>query len=343
MNKLRPTLWRTCRVIANLTRLRLLWKIFEKEGLCVDELAKQTVTSRPNATIQLRALNSRGLICRCQKGKRVIYRAEPNSEVEFAEELLAALRTCYTKRIHPELVFRQATALTHPARIELVRLLQESEKDAAQLVEMSGLSEGALILHLNKLESRGFIACRKGGVYHLARPAEPLGACLMQIVCAKSAGRVKIACVISGGQTGADRAALDAAIACGVPHGGWCPQGRLAEDDRISLKYNLQEMDSSDYPSRTRANIEASDVTLIYSRGPLTGGSLLTKQLAEKTGKPCIHIDLLVTPGRRADEDLATMGFPAEQISLNVAGPRASNDPEIYAAVYEAVTNLLQE
>lgn len=74
---------------------------------------------------------------------------------------------------------------------------------------------------------------------------------------------MRIEKVISGGQTGADRAALDAAIAAGIPHGGWCPRGRLAEDGRISSRYQLRETLSNGYPERTRLNVECADATLI--------------------------------------------------------------------------------
>ena len=85
--------------------------------------------------------------------------------------------------------------------------------------------------------------------------------------------------IISGGQTGADRAGLDWAIDHGIDHGGWCPQGRLATDGRIDGRYNLMETQSSGYRQRTRRNIESSDATLIFTLGPLVGGSLLTYTL----------------------------------------------------------------
>lgn len=168
---------------------------------------------------------------------------------------------------------------------------------------------------------------------------------------------LKIAKIISGGQTGADRAALDAAIACNVPHGGWCPKGRLAEDGRIPKRYQLQEMDADDYPSRTRANVEAADLTLIFSHGPLTGGSLLTQQFAEELNKPCVHMDLLAQPDVFQCLESGSSGGPlffqtlekiksefpmVGNITLNIAGPRASGDPQIYDAVYEQLLRLLE-
>jgi len=154
---------------------------------------------------------------------------------------------------------------------------------------------------------------------------------------------MKIGKVISGGQTGADRAALDAAIACGVPHGGWCPKGRRAEDGQIPAKYNLRETDSEEYSMRTKANVEMADLTLIFSRGPLFGGSLLTQEFAAEAGKPFIHIDLqkqenLHQTLQSAVED-QTLTAP---VILNVAGPRASNDSGIYDAVYIAMIDFLK-
>ena len=86
--------------------------------------------------------------------------------------------------------------------------------------------------------------------------------------------------IFSGGQTGADIAALDAAIGWHIPHGGWIPKGRKTEDGRLQNKYQLDEMPTESYPARIRKNILDSDGTLIISHGPLTGGSKYTKELA---------------------------------------------------------------
>ena len=92
--------------------------------------------------------------------------------------------------------------------------------------------------------------------------------------------------IISGGQTGVDRGALDAAISLGIPHGGWCPRGRLAEDGRIPDRYQLRETDSPDYPSRTEQNVLDSDATLILYRGRIAGGTEFTLRLAQQHGRP---------------------------------------------------------
>lgn len=99
--------------------------------------------------------------------------------------------------------------------------------------------------------------------------------------------------IISGAQTGADRAALDFAIEVGIPYGGWIPKGRKAEDGRVPDKYDqLQEMATASFPARTEKNIHDSHGTLIISHGKLTGGSLRTKKLADQHKRAYLHIDL---------------------------------------------------
>jgi hypothetical protein len=143
--------------------------------------------------------------------------------------------------------------------------------------------------------------------------------------------------IISGGQTGADRAALDAAINVGLSHGGWIPKGRLTEHGPLPEKYNLQEMPTASYPKRTEQNVIDSDGTLIMSQGNLTGGSLLTQELAEKHKKPCLQIDFSeeIIYGAAVHVDDWTQEHGIEV--LNVAGPRASKDPKIYAKVLKVL------
>ncbi|WP_136795660.1 putative molybdenum carrier protein [Desulfosediminicola ganghwensis] len=149
--------------------------------------------------------------------------------------------------------------------------------------------------------------------------------------------------IVSGGQTGADRAALDAAIEHGFAHGGWLPKGRKTEDGPLPEKYALQEMTSSDYRKRTRQNVIDSDGTLIVSHGGLTGGSLLTLVEAKKMGSPCLHLDLEQVNGSEALLLLVAWLIENSIKTLNVAGPRASSDPVIYQQVYLLVSGLLVE
>ena len=141
--------------------------------------------------------------------------------------------------------------------------------------------------------------------------------------------------IISGGQTGADRAALDFAIKMEIPHGGWIPKGRLAEDGPLSSKYSLKETRTKSYFKRTEQNVIDSDATLILFHGKLTGGSRATKEFADKHDKPCLHIDLNQTPEFEAAEQILQWTLENSIAILHVAGPRASKDPEIYAAVLD--------
>jgi hypothetical protein len=141
--------------------------------------------------------------------------------------------------------------------------------------------------------------------------------------------------IISGGQTGADRAAIDFAIKHNIPHGGWLPKGRKAEDGHLPDHYQLQEMPSGDYSKRTKQNILDSDGTLIVSHGFLTGGSALTQFLAEEHKKPYIHIDLNLLSMQEAALIINKWIQSHKLKVLNVAGPRASKDPKIYQATME--------
>lgn len=135
--------------------------------------------------------------------------------------------------------------------------------------------------------------------------------------------------IVSGGQTGVDRGALDAALERGFACGGWCPRGRRAEDGPIPMQYPLQELDSGRYLDRTHRNVADSDGTLILRRGKLTGGTKATAQFACKIGKPLLVIDF---HGAEADTAVARIGewVATGRIEiLNVAGPRESSLPGV--------------
>ena len=138
--------------------------------------------------------------------------------------------------------------------------------------------------------------------------------------------------IISGGQTGADRAALDVALKLGIDHGGYIPRGRRSEAGPVPDHYQLVEMYSDSYPDRTAKNVVEGDGTVIVSHGPLDGGSALTRKLAQSHGKPFIHIDLTQTTNFDAALELADWLHTQSIRVLNVAGPRSSKDPEIYQA-----------
>lgn len=148
--------------------------------------------------------------------------------------------------------------------------------------------------------------------------------------------------IISGGQTGADRAALDFAIANNIAHGGWVPRGRRAEDGALPPGYRLIETVSNRYAVRTEQNVLAADGTLIVSFGILSHGSLLTKRLAQRHGKPCLWIDRDQGPQDWAVELVRSWIMDNAIGVLNVAGPRASKDHRIYDAVFQLLHSLMK-
>ncbi len=146
--------------------------------------------------------------------------------------------------------------------------------------------------------------------------------------------------IVSGGQTGADRGALDAAIALDIAHGGWCPRGRRAEDGPIDQRYQLQETQSSRYSDRTRQNVIDSSGTLILCRGPLQGGTELTYRLAQRFAKPCLVIDL----AENASVEVVRQWLMDHDIRvLNVAGPRESSSRGIARDTFEFLMQVLGE
>lgn len=144
--------------------------------------------------------------------------------------------------------------------------------------------------------------------------------------------------LISGGQTGVDRAALDAALSAGLACGGWCPRGRRAEDGPLDPRYPLRETPGSDYAERTRWNVRDADATLILASGSLRGGTALTRRCARARRRPCRVVD---PADPRAAEAicswLAAGGFEV----LNVAGPRESQQPGIYASSRQLLDAVL--
>jgi hypothetical protein len=148
---------------------------------------------------------------------------------------------------------------------------------------------------------------------------------------------------ISGGQTGADRAALDWAIRHGIPHGGWCPQGRKAEDGVLDAKYHLDEISSGSYRQRTKRNVIDSDGTLILNMGDLDGGTLATQKFALQFGKPCYVVQLDNEIGRKEAEAVMYWMIGEGIATLNVAGPRESKRPGVYAKAFEFLDCLMEE
>ncbi len=183
---------------------------------------------------------------------------------------------------------------------------------------------------------------------------------------------LKIGKIISGGQTGADRAGLDAAIELQVPHGGWCPRGRLAEDGTIPSHYRLRPTRTADYAERTRQNVLAADATLIFTYGPARGGSAVTIGFAVRHHRPWLHLDLArpvdnqlivnqiktwlrATPrqqflwdqgkrkARGAGNSLHAPTSEPAGLTLNIAGSRASSATAVYPRVQAIISELLSE
>ena len=149
--------------------------------------------------------------------------------------------------------------------------------------------------------------------------------------------------IISGGQTGADRAALDVAIELGIAHGGHVPRGRRAEDGPLDTRYHVRELTVESYDARTEANVRASDATLIVSIGPLAGGSALTRRLAEKHHKPVLHIDRSAGSREQAGDTICQWLTDQRPAVLNVAGPPESTAPGIYDEVRALLRAVLTE
>lgn len=146
--------------------------------------------------------------------------------------------------------------------------------------------------------------------------------------------------IVSGGQTGADRGGLDAAISLGLEHGGWCPRGRRAEDGIIPAAYRLSETSSASYTERTDLNVRDSDATVVFTLGPMTPGSRRTMQTADAWDKPSLHLalDAETEPTVRLRQWCVEHGVGA----LNVAGSRESKAHGIQERVRDIVVTALR-
>ena len=136
--------------------------------------------------------------------------------------------------------------------------------------------------------------------------------------------------IISGGQVGADQAGLDAAIKYNFPHGGWIQKGRKTQSGILPDKYHLKEMSVSGYKERIEKNAIESDGTVIISHGNLAGGADYSQKMTEKHNRPCLHIDLNVTPAFMASSEINTWIIDNNIEVLNVTGSRASEDSNVY-------------
>jgi DNA-binding transcriptional ArsR family regulator len=172
---LQPTLWRTCRVLANPTRLKIFGLLLQQPGQTVSELARSLRLPLSLTSEYLRALEARGLLTARRVGRLVKYRAGPPTGQGSREGLADALRAVFQREVRPvEMAFRLATAFTHPRRVEIFRALAPEPRTVAQIQEATGISTRALLRHLRKLEVREFITHR-GARYAAANRSDGLG------------------------------------------------------------------------------------------------------------------------------------------------------------------------
>jgi DNA-binding transcriptional ArsR family regulator len=170
-----PTLWRTCRVLANRQRLNMLRQLFRRDGMNVSEVSGAVGMPVMVTSQYLRALNARGLIKANRVGRFVVYRATADASVRAAAPLLVVLRRelAGNGSRAVERVFRAATAFTHPRRIALVRALARRPMTRLELAGSTGISTRALARHVKKLKDRGFLV-HDGGFYRLTSPRRVL-------------------------------------------------------------------------------------------------------------------------------------------------------------------------
>ena len=153
--------------------------------------------------------------------------------------------------------------------------------------------------------------------------------------------RIKI---ISGAQTGVDRAALDAAIACGLDYGGSIPRGRRAEDGPLAKSYTaLKELQSDDYAVRTRRNVLDAEATIILCPGAPDGGTALTERIARELGRPVMVVDIDRHTKNSAMNLLHAWLNTLSPSVLNIAGPRESKSPGVYTRAYDILQKLFQQ
>lgn len=182
MTDLSPSLWRTCRVLSNETRLKLLWKLFQNGESSMSSLAESLGVKESTACTYLRLLNSRGLILSRRKRNFVFYRAEANPGVDHAEELLRALREAYDAFMPLKMVAFKMTAFTHPRRIDVVSVLRHGPMEMGGLSIRTQISPPSLYRHLRKLEARGVVRCSDQAV-ELCDPVDGVSGVLLKAAC----------------------------------------------------------------------------------------------------------------------------------------------------------------
>jgi len=176
-----PTLWRTCRVLANRKRLQTLALLIRQPNQTVSAVAERMNLSMPAASQYLRALEARGLLTCRRVGRRVEYRPSAGTREGAAEEIVKALRLVFRVRTQPiEAIFKLATGFTHPRRVGVFRALTNGADSFAKLQTATKIPARALSRHLAKLEARGFVT-NAMGLYAIPFPRHPFGRVLARL------------------------------------------------------------------------------------------------------------------------------------------------------------------
>jgi DNA-binding transcriptional ArsR family regulator len=175
-----PPLWKTCRIIACETRLKLLWSLFKENELNVTQLTLAASDHLPNISIHLRLLAEHGLVVYRRENMNVFYRAEANFAMEFAPPLLDALRDGFQHSMSFKTAIRQATALSHGRRVEIIQVLKGKSRSFEELQNATGMSSSALSRHLFKLIDRGFVE-QENKAYRCGKPGNRLGRMLTKL------------------------------------------------------------------------------------------------------------------------------------------------------------------
>jgi DNA-binding transcriptional ArsR family regulator len=178
MEELSPTLWRTCRVLSNESRLRMLWRLFESGEMSMGQLARSCGLGESSASMHLRALNARGLISAERRKLYVFYASVANSKVRHATDLLDALKACHDKSDPIPWIINQTTAFTHLRRIEIVKALSHGNLGTVDLSLKTRISPLALYRHVRKLIARGYVENNQDELC-LTVQSHPLGQALL--------------------------------------------------------------------------------------------------------------------------------------------------------------------
>lgn len=179
--KFNPTLWRTCRVLANRKRLAILRELFRNPGLTVTMIASHLNLPVPLTSRYTRELNARGLLQARRSGKWVRYRPFADKSVQGTVPLLRELAHAFAVERQPvELIYRNATAFTHPRRIAIVTALRSGCNTVASLRSYTGISRFALARHVKKLKLRDFVYTDTNGC-RILKPASRFASELLEL------------------------------------------------------------------------------------------------------------------------------------------------------------------